>query len=126
MLGVCIRLDRRETEWEGVNWIHLAQDSDRRQALVTTVINFRIPYKSGNFLTIWAAIGSWRTSLLNGISSNKYDLPLYPKTIDASFIYCFKYTPNRKQLYKYSVDIEERIILRFFNIFYTVRLLETD
>jgi hypothetical protein len=34
-----IRMDLRETCWKGVEWIHLAQDRDQRQALVNTVIN---------------------------------------------------------------------------------------
>jgi hypothetical protein len=38
-----IRIDLRETWWEGVNWIHLAQDRDQRWALVNTVMNLRVP-----------------------------------------------------------------------------------
>jgi hypothetical protein len=34
-----IRLDLRETGWEGVDWIHLAQDRDQWLALVNTVMN---------------------------------------------------------------------------------------
>jgi hypothetical protein len=29
-------------EYEGVNWIYLAQDTDEKSTLVSTVINFRI------------------------------------------------------------------------------------
>jgi hypothetical protein len=28
--------------WKGVDWIHLAQDKDQWQALVTTVMNLRL------------------------------------------------------------------------------------
>jgi hypothetical protein len=28
---------------EGVDWIHLAQDTDKRWALVNTVMNFQVP-----------------------------------------------------------------------------------
>jgi hypothetical protein len=35
-----IRMDRREIWWEGVDWIHLAQDRDQWRALVNTVMNF--------------------------------------------------------------------------------------
>jgi hypothetical protein len=46
-----IRMDLKEIGWEGVDWMHLAQD---RGALVNTVINLlRIPLKAGNFLTSW-------------------------------------------------------------------------
>jgi len=30
-------MDRRETGWEGVYWMHLAQDRDQRRAVVNTV-----------------------------------------------------------------------------------------
>ena len=35
----------------GVDWIELAQDRDRWRALVSTVMNLRVPYNAGNFLT---------------------------------------------------------------------------
>jgi hypothetical protein len=38
-----IRMDLREIGWEGVDWIHLAQDRNQCQALVNTVMNLRIP-----------------------------------------------------------------------------------
>jgi hypothetical protein len=34
-----MQIDLRETEMEGVDWIHLAQDKDRRRALVNTAMN---------------------------------------------------------------------------------------
>jgi len=37
-----IRMDLRETEWEGVDWLHLAQDREQRWGLVNTVMNFRV------------------------------------------------------------------------------------
>jgi hypothetical protein len=40
---VGIRMDLRETDWEGVNWIHLAQDRDQWQAVVNMVINLWVP-----------------------------------------------------------------------------------
>jgi hypothetical protein len=33
----------REMGWEGVEWIHLAQDRDQWQAVVNTVMNLRVP-----------------------------------------------------------------------------------
>jgi hypothetical protein len=36
-------MDLRETGFGDVNWIHLAQDTDRWRALVNTVMNLRVP-----------------------------------------------------------------------------------
>jgi hypothetical protein len=38
-----IRMDLGEIGWEGVDWIHLAQDRDQWRALVNTVMNFQVP-----------------------------------------------------------------------------------
>jgi hypothetical protein len=37
-----IRMDLRETDWRSVEWIQLAQERDRRRALVNTVMNLRV------------------------------------------------------------------------------------
>jgi hypothetical protein len=38
-----IKLDLREVGWDGMDWIDLAQDRDQWQAVVNTVMNFRVP-----------------------------------------------------------------------------------
>jgi hypothetical protein len=45
-----IKMDIREVGFEGMDWINLAQDRDRCRAVVNTVMNLRVPNKSGNFL----------------------------------------------------------------------------
>jgi hypothetical protein len=37
------RMDLRVIDWEGVDWIHLAQDRDQQWAVVNTVMNLRFP-----------------------------------------------------------------------------------
>jgi len=36
-------MDLREIGWEGVEWMHLAQDRDQLQAVVNTVMNLWFP-----------------------------------------------------------------------------------
>jgi hypothetical protein len=38
-----ITMDLREIEWDGVDWIDVAQDRDQWRALVITVLNLRVP-----------------------------------------------------------------------------------
>jgi hypothetical protein len=38
-----IKMDLREIEWDGMEWIDLAQDRNQWRALVNTVLNLRVP-----------------------------------------------------------------------------------
>jgi hypothetical protein len=44
-----------------MDWIHLAQDRNKRPVLVIWVINLRVPQNAGNFLTIGGARSFSRT-----------------------------------------------------------------
>jgi hypothetical protein len=37
-----IKMDIRESVWDGMDWIDMAQDRDQWRALVNTVINLRV------------------------------------------------------------------------------------
>jgi hypothetical protein len=41
--NIVIKMDLVEIGWEGMDWIHLAQDRDWWQALVTMVLMLHIP-----------------------------------------------------------------------------------
>jgi hypothetical protein len=36
------KTDHKEIEWDGVDWIDMAQDRDQWRALVNTVLNLRV------------------------------------------------------------------------------------
>jgi len=63
-----IRMDLAELGWEGVKWIHLAQDRDQWRAFVNTVIRLPVPQKAEDFLISWVAIGFSKRNMLHGIS----------------------------------------------------------
>jgi hypothetical protein len=41
-LVVNIKVDLREIEWGGMDWIDLAQDKDQRRAVMNTIMNHRV------------------------------------------------------------------------------------
>jgi hypothetical protein len=46
-----IKMDLREIGWAGMNWLDLVQDRDQWTALVNTVMNLRVLYNAGKFLS---------------------------------------------------------------------------
>jgi len=46
-----IKMDILEVGCGVMDWIELAKDRDRWRALVTAVVNLRVPLNAGNFLT---------------------------------------------------------------------------
>jgi hypothetical protein len=46
-----IKMSITEMKWESVDWIHLAQDTDKWQVLVNMTMRLNVPYHARYFLT---------------------------------------------------------------------------
>jgi hypothetical protein len=51
-----------------MDWIGLSQDRDQLRALVSTVMNIRIPYNAGNFLSGCTTDGFSRRAQFHEVS----------------------------------------------------------
>jgi hypothetical protein len=63
-----IKMDLREVEWGVMDWINLAQDRDRWQALVNAVMNLWVPLNAGNFVSSSGRFSFSGRTLLHGVS----------------------------------------------------------
>ena len=62
-----IRMDLQEVGCGYVDWIGLAQDRDRWRTLVSAVMNLRVPWNAGNFLTSCKPVSCSRRILHHGV-----------------------------------------------------------
>jgi len=46
-----MRVDLRQVLWEGMDWIHLAQDRDQWRSLGKMVMSLRVQLNARNFLS---------------------------------------------------------------------------
>jgi len=60
-------MDHQKVGCWGIEWIKLAQDRGRWQALVNVVMNLRVPYSARNFLLSWKLVSFSRRILLHGV-----------------------------------------------------------
>ena len=61
-------MDLQEVGCGYVDWIGLAQDSDRWRTLVNAVMNLGVPCNAGNFLTSYKPVSFSRRTLHHGVS----------------------------------------------------------
>ena len=63
-----IRMDLQEVGCGYIDWIGLAQDRDRWRTLVSAVMNLRVPWNAGNFLTSCKLVSFSRRNQHHGVS----------------------------------------------------------
>ena len=66
-----IRMDLQQVGCGYMDWIGLAQDRDRWRTLVSAVMNLRVPWNAGNFLTSYKPVSFLRGTLHHGVSKFK-------------------------------------------------------
>jgi hypothetical protein len=64
-----IGMNLPEVEWGGIDWIDMARDMDMWQAVVSSVINLRVPKNTGNFLSSLGRFSFSGRTLFHGVSS---------------------------------------------------------
>jgi hypothetical protein len=64
-----IKMDLQEVTCGGMEWMELAQDKDRWQALMNVVMNLHVPENTGNFVTSCKRGSFSRRNLLHEVST---------------------------------------------------------
>ena len=74
-----IRTDLQEVGCGYMDWIGPAQDRDRWRTLVSAVMNLRVPWNAGNFLTSCKPVSFSRRTLHHGLSNTQLHQSRLPR-----------------------------------------------
>jgi hypothetical protein len=69
-----IKMDLQEVGCWHVDWIGLAQDRDRWRTLMSAVMNLRVPWNAGNYLTSCKPVSCSGRTLHHGVSKYSGDV----------------------------------------------------
>jgi hypothetical protein len=90
-----IRMNLREIGWDVMDWIDLAQDRGQWMVLVNTVMNLRVPYNAGKFLSSCTIGGFSRRAQLHEVALHEVKIQLHCIRLSSIFrrvkgnCYCF-------------------------------------
>ena len=102
-----IRLDLQEVGCGYMDWIGLAQDRGRWRTFVSAVMNLRVPWNAGNFLTSCKPVSFSRRTLYHGVSKTALKV-LFLCPVCVSYLLLPAHVP---------CDIHLPNILRTFDLF---------
>jgi len=85
-----IRMNLQEVGCGYMDWIGLAQDRDGWRTLVSAVMNLRVPWNAGNYLTSCKPVSFSRRTLHLGVS--KYVISVKPITSLSKTIFVFYFS----------------------------------
>ena len=68
-----LKMDLQEVRSGYMDWIGLAQDRERWRTVVSAVMNLRVPWNAGNFLTSCKPVSFSRRTLHHGVSKYVYE-----------------------------------------------------
>jgi len=87
-----IRMDLQEVGCGYMDWIGMAQDRDRWLTLVSAVMNLRVPWNAGNFLTSCKPVSCSRRTLHHGVSKHIHQVSVCPHVTTSKIMHGFPLT----------------------------------